>query len=74
MLKNSPREGRKLALAVVAVQIPAVVFLVVNLVMHATALRAYITVFVLGLYNKVNGIVLGGEFFEKVKLVHSSFF
>lgn len=74
MLKDSAFQGRKLALAVVAIQIAAVVFLMVDFVMHASAFWTNISVLVLGFNDEINGIVLGRKSLEKFNMVHTPCF
>ena len=73
MLEDSTRKGGELALAVVAVEVSAVVLLVVDSVMHASALGADIAVLIFGAYDEVYRIILGWKLLEKFKLVHSPF-
>ena len=71
MLEDSTRKGGELALAVVAVQVAAVVLLVVDFMMHASAFRTHIAVLILGAYDEVYRIIFGWKLLEKFKLVHS---
>ena len=73
MLKYSTRKGGELTLAVVAVEVSAVVLLVVDFVMHASAFRADIPVPVFRFHDEVYRIILCWELPEKFKLVHSPF-
>ena len=45
----------------------------IDFVVNATALGAYIPVFVLGFNDEINGIVLGWKSLEKLNMVHSSY-
>ncbi len=73
VFKDSSRQCRELALAVVAIKISAVVLLMIDFVMHASALGADISVLILRFHDEVDCIVLRRELLEKFKLVHSPF-
>ena len=62
---------RKITLAVVAIEVTVVILLMIDFVMHTPTFRTYITIFVLGFNDEINGIVLGRESLEKIKLVHT---
>ena len=48
-----------------------IVFLVIDFVMHTSALWAYIPILVLGFNDEINGIVLGWKSLEKFNMVNT---